>query len=778
MSGTTESLFGEEEKGAEEVGARYAEVAVPVPLRRTFTYRVPEALAAAVAVGSRVAVPFSGRKLPGVVLALRDEAPQDIKKLKSVAGLLESEPLFPEELLTFLRAAAAYYLHPVGDVLKAAAPAVPKDALKRLTAEGFLSPGDTMPGLALATRSMLFARRTELPRDGLRLGVRQLKALALIEESDELDLDALRAHIQSPRATLRALEKKGLVTTEDREVIADPYFRTAIARDAPPVLNEAQRAATTAIGRALRGEIEEDAPRGFLLHGVTGSGKTEVYLHAIGETLELGRGGLILVPEIALTPQLVARFRARFGDDLAVLHSGLSARQREDAWRALRAGVLKIAIGARSALFAPVPALGIVVVDEEHDPSFKQEDDFRYHARDMALLRAQRAGAVCVLGSATPSIESRYLAEQGRLGYLSLPSRATRATLPEVEIVDLARHREGPSRNPLLSAPLHRSLERCLAAEQQAILFLNRRGFAPSVRCGACGEVVECPACSVALTEHRRAGVLRCHYCDFATPPTEACPSCGALALERVGLGTEKLEEALAEIFAPARVARLDRDTASGEGVEEVLAKLRRGEIDILVGTQMVTKGHDMPTVTVVGVILADQSLAFPDFRASERTFQLLSQVAGRAGRGDMPGRVIFQTFQPEHPAVQLAAQHDYDGFYRTELSARQELGYAPFSRLVAVRVNAGDDAKARRAVAELADLAAEMPVVRDGVVRLLGPAPAPIARLRGRYRHRFLLRSADRRALRRVAAAIAARIDEGLSPARASIDIDPVSML
>jgi primosomal protein N' (replication factor Y) len=774
MSGTTESLFGEEV----DPGERFAEVAVPVPLRRAFTYRVPASLAAKISVGSRVAVPFSGRKLPGVVLDLRDEAPEDVKRIKSVAGLLEREPLFPTELLEFLRAAAAYYLHPIGDVLKAAAPAVPKDAIKRLTAEGFLEAGDTLPGLALATRKHLFARRTEQSREGMRLGVRQLAALVLLEGAQELDIDEIRAHVPSPRATLRSLEKKGLVTTEEREVIADPYFRTAIERDEPPVLNEAQRAATEAIGRALGGETPEGAPRAFLLHGVTGSGKTEVYLHAIGQALELGRGGLLLVPEIALTPQLVARFRARFGDDLAVLHSGLSARQREDAWRALRAGVLRIAIGARSALFAPVPDLGIVVVDEEHDQSFKQEDNFRYHARDMALLRAQRADAVCVLGSATPAIETRYLAEQGRLGYLSLPQRATRQRLPEVEIVDLARHREGPSKNPLLSAPLHRSLERCLASEHQAILFLNRRGFAPSVRCGACGEVVECPACSVALTEHRRAGMLRCHYCDFASPPGEACPSCGALALERVGLGTEKLEDTLAEVFAPARVARLDRDTATGEGVEEVLAKLRSGEIDILVGTQMVTKGHDVPTVTLVGVILADQSLAFPDFRASERTFQLLSQVAGRAGRGDMPGRVVFQTYQPDHPAVQLAARHDYDGFYRTELEARRELGYAPFSRLVAVRVDAGDDAKAKRVVGGLADLASSLAPVRDGAVRLLGPAPAPIARLRGRYRHRFLLRSADRRALRRVAAAIAARIDEGVSPARASVDIDPVSML
>jgi len=774
MSATTESLFEE----PVDLEARYVEVAVPVPIRRVFTYLAKGSLAPRLAPGSRVAVPFSGRKLPAIVLGFRDEPPADVKRVKAVAGLLEPEPLFPVELLEFLRAAAAYYFHPIGDVLKAAAPAVPKDAIKRLAAEGFLAPGDTLPGLTLATRKTLFASRTAAPREGLRLGVRQLTALALLEAADELDLDELRARVPDPRGTLRTLEKKGLVLTEEREVIADPYFRSAVERDEPPLLNAAQRVATQTIEAALRGETEEGAPTSFLLHGVTGSGKTEVYLHTIAEARRLGRGALLLVPEIALTPQLVARFRARFGDDLAVLHSGLTDREREDAWRALRAGVVSLAIGARSALFAPVPDLGILVVDEEHDSSFKQEDGFRYHARDMALLRAQRAGAVCILGSATPAIETRHLAEEGRLGYLSLPDRATSQALPEVEVVDLARHREGPSKNALLSAPLYRGLERCLASERQAILFLNRRGFAPSVRCGACSEVVECPACSVALTEHRQAGALRCHYCDFATPPGEACPSCGAMALERVGLGTEKLEDTLAETFAPARVGRLDRDTASGTGVEEVLAKFRDGEIDILVGTQMVTKGHDVPNVTLVGVVLADQSLAFPDFRASERTFQLLSQVAGRAGRGDVPGRVVFQTFQPEHPAVRFAASHDYDGFYRSELEARRELTYAPFSRLVAVRVDAGDDAKARWAIGELARIAGERPPVQDGVVRLLGPAPAPIARLRGRYRHRFLLRSADRRALRSVATAIAHRIDEGLAPARGSVDIDPVSML
>ncbi len=766
MTAGEPSLFSE----AEET---FVEVAVPVPLRRRFTYRLSPGLSDAVRPGSRVAVPFSGRKLPAFVLGRTGRPPADVKRVHRVAGLLEPEPVFPDELLAFLLSAADYYMHPVGEVLRAAAPALPAGALRRLADEGFLAKGETLPGARVGTRTTLVVRRTASPAEG-RLGERQRALLALVEERGEVEIDELRAHVREPRATVRSLVRRGFVETESREVIADPYFHTPVERDAPPEPNEAQAAAIERIGGAVR----ERRAEAFLLHGVTGSGKTEVYLRVIAEARRQGRGALLLVPEIALTPQLVARFRARFGDGIAVLHSALTDRERDDAWRALRSGNVTLAIGARSALFAPVPDLGVVVVDEEHDPSFKQEEGFRYHARDMALLRAHRAGAVCVLGSATPSVETYHLAERERITLLELPDRATSQRLPSVEIVDLTRNKSGPSGHPLISAPLHRSLERCLEAGGQAILFLNRRGFAPSLRCKACGEVLECPACSVALTEHRRAGVLRCHYCDYATPPGETCPRCGAPELDRIGLGTEKLEDTLAEVFAPARVARLDRDTASGSGVEAVLDRLRRRETDILVGTQMVTKGHDIPGVTLVGVVLADQSLAFPDFRASERTYQLLSQVAGRSGRGEVPGHVVFQTFQPRHEAVVRAASHDYLGFYRSELRARGELGYVPFARLVAVRVDAGDESKARAAAASLAKVAAEHPAARDRSVRVLGPAPAPIARLRGRWRYRVVLRGPDRRALRAVAAAVAARIDEGLAPARASVDIDPVSML
>ena len=750
------------------------EVAVPVPIRRRFTYRVPNALIARIVPGARVAVPFGPRKLPAIVLS-RASAPPGAGRIRDIAGIIDGEPVFPDELLALLVEAADYYVHPVGEVLRAATPALPREAMSRLREVGFLDADEALPGIAIGTRTELVVRRTDAPLDDARLGERQREVLALLDARREVTLAELRRHVDEPRTVLRALVKRGLVATEEREVVADRYFSSTIVRDVAPTPNEAQRAAMDTLCAA----VNAGGYHGVLLHGVTGSGKTEVYLRTIAEARALGRGAILLVPEIALTPQLVGRFRARFGDEIAVLHSGLKERERNDAWRALRSGAVSLAIGARSAIFAPVARLGVIVVDEEHDPSFKQEEGFRYHARDLALLRAHRAGAVCVLGSATPSVETYNLSERGKLTRLSMPDRATPRPLPSVEIVDLARYKGTPSGHPLITTPLHRAIERCLAEKGQAILFLNRRGFSPTLRCPSCSEVMECPACSVSLTEHRRARALRCHYCDFAAPSTGACLRCGELGLEPIGLGTERLEEALAQTFAPARVARLDRDTASGvEGVEAVLDRMRRRETDILVGTQMVTKGHDLPGVTLVGVILADQSLAFPDFRSAERTFQLLAQVAGRAGRGDEEGRVILQTYQPEHPAIVQASRHDYLAFYETELEARRELGYTPFSRLVAVRVDAGDEAQAEAVTNELARVARAHPAVKRGLVRVLGPAPAPITRLRARYRWRLMLRGADRSALRGVAAVIADRIDAGIAPARATVDIDPVNML
>jgi len=753
---------------------QFVEVAVPAPLRSLFTYRVPAELAGRVGPGCRVAVPFGRRKVPAIVVRTRPDAPAGVKRILKVAGLLEREPIFPAELLSFLLRAASYYMHPIGEVLRAAAPALPRNAMKELRATGFLADDEAFKGVKVGKKLELFARLNEGAPPPVRLGKNQETVLERLRERGELSASALKLEIAGARAVLRRLADLGQVTLEEREVFTDPFFGQDVERDAPPEPHAAQATAIATIIAALG----IGAPASFLIHGVTSSGKTEVYLRVIGEALDSGKTGLVLVPEIALTPQLVGRFRARFGDEIAVLHSGLKARERDAFWRRLRAGELRVAIGARSALFAPLEDLGVIIVDEEHDSSFKQEEGFRYHGRDMAMMRAHAAGAVCVLGSATPSLESFHLCSQGKVTLLCMPERATPQPLPEVELVDLRRHRQGPTGHAHLSGPLHEAIRRCLGRQEQAILFLNRRGFAPSLRCGLCGAIAQCPACSVALTEHRQQGCLRCHYCDYSRPSGGRCAECHEGRLERLGLGTEQLQDALSRAFPSARVGRLDRDTASGAKADAVLRAFRDRELDILVGTQMVTKGHDLPGVTLVGVILADQPLGFPDFRASERAFQLLAQVAGRAGRGEEVGRVLFQTYQPEHPAVRLAASHDYEGFAKVEYPAREELGYPPFGRLIAVRVDAGDEETARRAAAELGRLARAHPAARDGGVQVLGPAVAPIARLRGRFRFRLLLRGGDRRTLRAVAHQLLRRIEAGLGPARATVDVDPVAML
>jgi primosomal protein N' (replication factor Y) len=512
----------------------------------------------------------------------------------------------------------------------------------------------------------------------------------------------------------------------------------------------------------------------FLLHGVTGSGKTEVYLQAIAVARAAGRGALVLVPEIALTPQLAGRFRARFGDQVALLHSGLSDGERHSEWLRLRRGEARICVGVRSAVFAPVQDLGIVVVDEEHDPSFKQDDGPGYHARDLAVVRAREEGAVCVLGSATPSLETLENARSGKYERIELPRRIDDRPLPEVRIVDLSRIRKGAPLPGLLSPVLQDALSSTVRAGRQAILFLNRRGFQTLVLCRDCGREERCSRCSVSLTLHARRGVLLCHYCGATERMGPRCPDCGG---ERagVGAGTEQVEAAVREIVPEARVARMDRDALSGAGdVAALLARFARREVDVLVGTQMVTKGHDFPGVTLVGVVLADTALALPDFRAAERTFQLLTQVAGRAGRGDDAGQVIVQTFHPHSPAVAFAVGHDYAGFAEVELDRRRALGYPPFGRMMAVRVE-GSETGARRTAEALGEAA--RPALSAGVT-LLGPAPAAIERIRGKHRWHLLFRATNPAALRRVHRALGPAALRPPGGASVRFDVDPHAML
>jgi primosomal protein N' (replication factor Y) (superfamily II helicase) len=745
-----------------------ADVALPVPVAKPFSYSIPAHLAARISPGVRVLCPLGSRRVVGVVLGRREDLPPP--RLRSIVDVLDLEPAVPMDLLAFVVEVAQYYFAPLGDVVRLTLPPVDRTTRRSMDEPSLF--GATQ---AVGERRVRWAVPIGEAVDPKARG-QAGEILRHLRAEGARSLPSLEREWKSARAAVKRLVERGLVLVETREVPEPPPFANPEPRDVTPTATTAQEAAVSRIEHALA----ERQPSTFLLHGVTGSGKTEVYLRAIAKARALARGTIVLVPEIALTPQLVARYRARFGDDVAVLHSGLTANERPRMWRRIRAGEVRVAVGARSALFAPIAELGLIIVDEEHDSSFKQEDGVRYHARDMAILRAHRAAGVCVLGSATPSLESEWLVRTGKAQKLLLPVRArAEALLPLVELVDLRRMGAGPTGDKRLSLPLHRAIEETLLAREQTILFLNRRGFAPSVRCTACGELVACPDCSVALTFHKRAGsILQCHYCGYRHPMAASCAKCAMKSLVLEGLGTERLEDTLALAFPEARIGRLDRDVASGRKALDVLARMRSRELDILVGTQMVTKGHDLPHVTLVGVINADAALSLPDFRAAERAFQLLVQVAGRAGRGGSPGRVLIQTYNPEHSAIVHARTHDVMGFIEQELVDRRELGYPPFSRMGLVRADAIEERQARDACETMARVASLAGSRLASRVCVVGPAPAPLARLRNRYRYQLMVRSSDRRALRAVLAELDVARGALARSVRCSIDVDPMQLL
>jgi primosomal protein N' (replication factor Y) (superfamily II helicase) len=734
------------------------EVAVAAAVRGTFTYRVPEALRGDVSLGRRVAVPFGkSRRATGYVVGFPEAAPGGVA-LRDIVEVLDAFPLFTKDLVELVRWAEDYYLSPPGELYRAALP-------PGLNARSGAAPPKR--------RAIEWAAPAAGAGDALRALARRARTqhavLEYLVARGRIPVEELRAAFPAGRTALGALAAKGLAVVETEEPGPAGARALLAGGEEPLPLSRAQREALDAVTAALRG----GGFATFLLHGVTGSGKTEVYLQAISGALAAGMGALVLVPEIALTPQLAGRFRARFGGEVALLHSGLSDAERHAEWLRLRRGEARICVGVRSAVFAPVQRLGILVVDEEHDPSFKQDEGPTYHARDLAVVRAKQAGATCLLGSATPSLESVENVRRGRYRLLSLPARIDDRPLPAVEVVDLSRSRREGRPFGLISPPLSDALAATLAAGRQSILFLNRRGFQTLVLCDACGREERCESCAVALTYHRRRGVLLCHYCGRVERPAPACPSCGG-PRRGTGVGTEQVEAAVKELLPGARVARLDRDAVGSAGeIAGVLARFANREIDVLVGTQMVTKGHDFPGVTLVGVILADTALALPDFRAAERTFQLLTQVAGRAGRGAEGGRVLVQTWNPTSPAIECAARHDYAAFAEGELSTRQALGWPPFSRLLAVRIEGSDDG-ARRCAEALAALA------RPALVgaAMLGPAPAPLEKLRGRSRWQILFRAAGPDPLRHVHRALAPAARRAPGGAEVRFDVDPYSML
>jgi len=736
------------------------DVALPVPLDRTFTYRVPPDLLTKVQIGVRVLVPFGRQTISGCVVGFTAVGEGELKFIYEV---LDAEQLFTASGLLLYRWVAEYYQHPLGEVIQAA---LPSGLTVRNRHAGQTVATGRRAGSRIKTERWVTAVLTAEEFTGRG---RAVDLLAFVREQGTVPQAVLRKRFGDCAAPLAKLRQLALITMTEREVYRDPFARESYGQDAPHVLNADQAAAVAELTAAL----EQGTFSPFLLHGVTGSGKTEVYLQAIATAIAAGRTALVLVPEISLTPQLVGRFKRRFNCGIAVLHSGLSDGERYDEWRRICRGEAVIVIGARSAIFAPLERLGIVVVDEEHESSYKQSEGLRYNARDLALMLGKQSGSVVVLGSATPLVTTWHAARTGRLAYLHLPQRANDRPMPEVLLVD-----QRGKRSELFSPELATALAETIDSGGQGLLFLNRRGFATYLLCQDCGDPLRCPNCAVTLTYHQGRGRHVCHYCDYAIPAPSVCPSCGSGEFALLGKGTERVEEALAELLPMARIARMDRDTTTGKGsVARLLNKFEQREIDLLVGTQMIAKGHDFPGVTLVGVISADEALNLPDFRSAERAFQLVTQVLGRAGRGDEPGRVVIQTLAPEHYAIARAVAHDYAGFCAEELQYRQEIGYPPFMHLASIVLSGvTGDAVAQWATA-IRDAAAQIKRESGLRVEILGPVPAPLAKVRGRHRWQILLKAEQRGALHLLLSRLRDRVKLPAT-VRCSHDIDPVDML
>jgi primosomal protein N' (replication factor Y) (superfamily II helicase) len=801
----------------------YCDVSLPVPLDHAFTYRLPETLQHRVQPGCRLVVPFGSRKLTGMVLSLRPEAPDG--QVKEAFQLLDEEPVLDAGLLSLGRWIAQYYCAPLGEVLRSMTPLsgeVRKTKLYSLTDAG-----------RDAARQLLLGADEEDPA---------LMILRLLE-ARPLSLSYLQKKLPSALRVIRSLEKKGFVGMEDLEAQRDPLrasatrLRASWLTRAPDGVKLAKRerelhaflelhpgthnlealetavkgASQAARSLARRGVItlEPEAPTGvfttdvlprtlnphqleayqqieaaqrsgqfhtFLLEGVTGSGKTEVYLKSIDAAIALGRSALLLVPEIALTPAVAGQFLHRFGDRVAILHSAFHDAERAEQWRRIRAGLATVVVGTRSGVFAPVQNLGLVVIDEEHDQSYKQQETPRYNGRDVAIVRAREAGAVAVLGSATPSLETRYNAERGKYTLIKLPERIERRPMPDVEVIDMRQEFLETRKLATFSRRLVETIAERLERGEQTMLLLNRRGFSSFVACRACGERLECVNCSVTLTYHRRDRRMLCHYCNYAAKVPSVCPKCGSEHLNFIGTGSEKVEEELHRDFPRARIARMDRDTVSGKRhFESILHGFRDGAFDILVGTQMIAKGHDIPNVTLVGIVSADVGLGLPDFRAAERTFQLLTQAAGRAGRGNLPGIVLIQTINPEHYAVRLASEQNYEGFYQKEIQFRKLMRYPPFAALANVLVRSQ---KQEDALAMSAELGRVLDPAPEGI-KVLGPAEAPVPKLKSEFRYQLLLKAADRKRLNETLRDLQRFAREQKWPATALvIDVDPLTLL
>ncbi|MFO7815477.1 MAG: primosomal protein N' [Halanaerobiales bacterium] len=741
---------------------RFAEVIVDIPVHKfdkAYDYIIPERLSEKIEVGMAVNIKFGNRKLRAFVLKVKEKTDLEEDKIKKIDSLISNQKFFDDKDLKLYRWVSDYYCALLISVIKAA---VPTAVFKGKTSKKVI-------------RSVILnIEQSKIDKHLTNLEKRapsQYEVLNYFKNyPGQIKIKKLLAKLDVYRGAVKRLVKKGLLKYIESVERRIPYkdFEQEMVEELEPT--EAQKTVLAKINSTLF----EKKSKTYLLHGVTGSGKTEVYMQLIKEVLKEGRGAILLVPEISLTPVMVKRFYSRFGEEIAVLHSALSSGERYDEWRSIKRGRAKIVIGARSAIFAPVENLGIIIIDEEHENSYKQGTHPFYHAREVAQKRAQISNIDLVLGTATPSIESYYQAKEGDYEYLSLPNRIDNKLMPPVEIINMKE--ELKKGNPsIFSEYLKERLEIVLKNGQQAILFLNRRGYSSFVLCRSCGEVIKCDNCDISMTYHRDKGELICHYCGNSKKVPKYCPNCSSKYIKDFGIGTERIEREIKNIFPDAEVARMDYDTTTRKGSHrKILEKLEKAEIDILVGTQMVAKGHDYPNVLLVGVVTADTIMNLPDFRSSERTFQLLTQVAGRTGRGKKEGKVAIQTYSPEHYSVLAAKEHDYEYFYNKEIPLRKSLQYPPFTYLVNITMVHKNKNKAEKAAEKLYNY-----IKQYEVEKIIGPSPAPIERVRGEYRIQLMLKFTEVDVRTEVMMKIKEDFLKKISMnVKYNIDVDPISML
>jgi len=741
----------------------YVEAVLPVPLRRAFTYRIPEDARNRIKIGARLKLPFGNRTMTGYAVELHTAIPDgleiDESKIRSVIEVLDEEPLITTEILKLTQWAADYYASFWGEMLKAALPAG-------------LNSETVRPKRRKAVRLL-----TTIPDeiDKPLTDKQQWVVDTLARAGGEMLFTDLVEMSEAGASPINTLAKRGMVEIYVQDVLRDPFAEAELPKREDLNLTDEQSSALAEITAAL---AKRDTFKAFLLHGVTGSGKTEIYIRAMKQALDGGMSALMLVPEIALTPVFSRRLRSVFGREVAILHSNLSQGERFDEWRRLRRGDARIAIGTRSAVFAPLENIGLVVVDEEHDPSYRQHESPFYHARDVAVMRAHLAGAVVVLGSATPAMESFYNSQTGKYAYLRLAERVGGQGLAEAKLIDMRTVFKAAGKDVSLAPELLNAIAQTHVRGEQTIILLNRRGFSQFVLCRTCGQTVQCRNCDITLTYHRGDSKLLCHYCNYSEKSPRVCPACESEYLYFVGLGTENITDQLAKAFPAMRIVRVDRDTMAHKGeIDEVLKQFAAGEIDMLVGTQMIAKGHDFPNVTLVGVLSVDIGLGMPDLRSAERTFQLITQVAGRSGRGKKAGSVLIQTYYPEHYALRHAQKQDYESFYAEEIKYRERLNYPPFYVLASIMIKHRDHAYAaknanilRRAL-DAADPAKE--------ARILGPAQASILRLKNEYRLQIITKALNRRSLRETLdIALAEAEHNGCDLRTVFVEIDPVNLM